>query len=151
MKTIGGDSNNCYEFGEGSGNPYPIGQAYWSESNGTGWGMIYDIDFCFRTYGYNSSTFYVSYGVAYVYGTIDSVFHFNSSRYYSIYTQNVSKVTVIGFGNYIPEKHLHFYMKSFTNVSEFGGVTLRKMQVSDEYRHFIIIPHLHYPVGFSTY
>lgn len=153
LRTIGGDSNNTYIFRGCIGNPYPAGKAYWSESNGTDWGEIIDIDFCFKTHGYNFNMFFVTSGFVTVDGTIDNVFHDNSSWYNYFACFNVSKVTIIGLGNYLPATNVRFYMKSFTNVSELAGATLRKLEVSDEYQHFIVIklPASRHPLAFLTY
>ncbi len=151
LRTTGGDSNNSYWFGFGTGNPYPDGQAYWSESNGSEWEIINNSDFCFKTYGYNFSTFFLSYGLVITHSTIDYTYHDNFSRYNYFTCFNVSRVTVIGLGNYLPTNSLRFYMKTFTNVSVLSGGLLRKIELSDEYKHFIIFPAPPRPCIFSTY
>jgi len=135
------DSNNRFFWGiSWDRNPYPNGTAYeeykgnWQETHsGTD-------DFCFKTYGYNVTAFFVMFGFMTVDGTIDGVFNFNNSRYTSFYCLNVSKVSVIGLGTYFdletPESNIRFHMVTFTNVSALVGESLRKLEVSDEYQHF---------------
>jgi hypothetical protein len=51
----------------------------------------------------------------------------------------VERVTVIGFGTYFNLSspiHIRFFMKSYTNVSELAGITYRKFETSEKYRHF---------------
>ncbi len=50
-RTTGGDSSNYYLWYGSTGNPYPNGELWYSEDYGYWWGVIWDKDLCFETYG----------------------------------------------------------------------------------------------------
>jgi hypothetical protein len=50
-KTTGGDESNYYLWFGSTGNPYPNGELWYSEDYGYWWGVIWDKDLCFETYG----------------------------------------------------------------------------------------------------
>jgi len=50
-RTTGGDDSNYYLWFGSNGNPYPVGEPWYSEDYGYWWGIIYDMDLCFETYG----------------------------------------------------------------------------------------------------
>ena len=50
-RTTGGDDSNYYLWYGSNGNPYPDGELWYSEDYGYWWGVIWDMDLCFETYG----------------------------------------------------------------------------------------------------
>jgi hypothetical protein len=50
-QTTGGDESNYYLWFGSTGNPYPNGELWYSEDYGYWWGVIWDKDLCFETYG----------------------------------------------------------------------------------------------------
>jgi hypothetical protein len=50
-RTTGGDDSNYYLWFGSTGNPYPNGELWYSEDYGVWWGVIWDKDLCFETYG----------------------------------------------------------------------------------------------------
>ena len=65
---------------------------------------------------------------------------YNVALYYGLYEfycAPVEKLTFIGIGGYNFEHH--YYMKTFTNVTEIIGHTIRALHVSEDYQHFITI------------
>ncbi len=50
-RTTGGESSNYYLWYGSTGNPYPNGELWYSEDYGYWWGVIWDKDLCFETYG----------------------------------------------------------------------------------------------------
>ncbi|MBU1941839.1 MAG: PKD domain-containing protein, partial [Candidatus Thermoplasmatota archaeon] len=50
-RTTGGDGSNYYLWYGSTGNPYPGGELWYSEDYGYWWGVIWDMDLCFETYG----------------------------------------------------------------------------------------------------
>lgn len=53
VSSTGGDTGNRFEWCASAGDPYPAGTSHWSENYGHNWGTILNVDFCFKTYGYN--------------------------------------------------------------------------------------------------
>ena len=49
--TTGGDESNYYLWFGSTGNPYPNGELWYSEDYGYWWGVIWDKDLSFETYG----------------------------------------------------------------------------------------------------
>jgi hypothetical protein len=89
------------------------------------------------TFGVTKSgkMFSVAYGVIIAKGII-----YNVALYYGLYEfycAPVEKLTFIGIGGYNFEHH--YYMKTFTNVTEIIGHTIRALHVSEDYQHFITI------------
>jgi|GEM_PF-2192553 len=111
---------------------------YWHSVN-PGW------DFCFKTYGHEDFTaFVLFFGILIADAKITDVEKDNGTFFlYNYYSDDVEKVTVIGFGSYLHENdskiHTRLYMKTFTNVSVLGGATYRKFEVSDEYQQFTLL------------
>lgn len=50
-RTTGGDDSNYYLWYGSTGNPYPDGALWYSEDYGYYWGVIWDMDLSFQTYG----------------------------------------------------------------------------------------------------
>jgi hypothetical protein len=50
-QTTGGDDSNYYLWFGSTGNPYPNGELWYSEDYGYWWGVIWDKDLSFETYG----------------------------------------------------------------------------------------------------
>ncbi|VVB60604.1 Uncharacterised protein [uncultured archaeon] len=79
--------------------------------------------------------FSVAYGVIIAKGIIYYVAEYYGL--YEFYCAPVEKLTFIGIGGYNFEHH--YYMKTFTNVTEIIGHTIRKLPVSVDYQNFITI------------
>jgi len=53
LKTNGGSSKNCYNWGYGTNTPYTNGMQWTSANSGSKWTHCTKYDFCFKTYGFS--------------------------------------------------------------------------------------------------
>lgn len=122
---------------------YNIGDSWHNVS--PGW------DFCFKTYGNVSiDGFILLFGLIIADAKINLVEKSNNSFFrYFYFSENVQKVTVIGYGSMVhdddPILHSRFMMKTFTNITALAGEIHREMYVSDEYQHFTAVGTFFHP------
>ena len=115
-----------------TGDNYLRGE-YWFWYNQQ-WHSNEEHDFCFKTYGYNQTGLIGVFGFVSFDAIIKEKYTYENDSIYLC--TPVETVTVIGFSIIFPQDYrAHFYMKTYTNVSELIFVTSKNYEVLDEYQH----------------
>ena len=115
-----------------TGDNYLRGE-YWFWYNQQ-WHSNEEHDFCFKTYGYNQTGVIGVFGFVSFDAIIKEKYTYENDSIYLC--TPVETVTVIGFSIIFPQDYrAHFYMKTYTNVSELIFVTSKNYELLDEYQH----------------